>query len=146
MYHECILLNNSYTKLEFLYPISAPVYSNIIWSESVIVTCLKSEQLNIKLVTHFYNFMDKCEKIHCTMFNLIRNVYYLDLGLWKGPRSYLNIAIEIPCLTSYLMVIVMFSISITISKIFAVEIVHDHDLDLWNGSRSNTNMPIETPS
>ena len=43
------------------------------------------------------------------------------------------------------MATVMLALSVTISKIFAVEIVHDHDLDLWNGSNSNTTCyaPLE---
>ena len=43
------------------------------------------------------------------------------------------------------MAIVTLTLSVTIYKIFLVEIVQDHDLDLWNGSRSNTNILIESP-
>ena len=43
------------------------------------------------------------------------------------------------------MAIVMLALSVTISKIFAVEIVRDHDLDLCNGSRLNATILIEIP-
>ena len=39
---------------------------------------------------------------------------------------------------------VMLPRSVTISKIFAVKIVHNHDLDLWHGSRSNVIILIES--
>ena len=72
-------------------------------SEGINVTCLISIRSNSKLQINFYNFMDNFDKIQCIMYNLIRNVYYLDLELQEGTRSNLNKAIEIPCLASYLM-------------------------------------------
>ena len=73
------------------------------------------------------------------MSNLIQSVYYLDLSLTdkKWLRSIYYIAIEIPCLISHLMAIVMLLLSVTISQIFIVKNVHDHDIDLWTVSRSN---------
>ena len=43
------------------------------------------------------------------------------------------------------MAVVMLVLYVTISEIFAVEIVHGHDLDLWTGSRLNANKLIESP-
>ena len=43
------------------------------------------------------------------------------------------------------MAVVILALSVTISKIFSVEIVHDQYLDLWNESRSNANILIESP-
>ena len=52
--------------------------------------------------------------------------------------------IKRPSATSYLLAIVMFALSVTISEIFSGK-VHDLDLDLYNGPWSNVNMPIERP-
>ena len=43
------------------------------------------------------------------------------------------------------MAVIMPALSVTIFKIFPVEIMHDHDLDLSNGSKSNANILIESP-
>ena len=40
---------------------------------------------------------------------------------------------------------VIFTSSVTISKIFTVEMCNDLDLDLYNWSKSNVDMPIEIP-
>ena len=73
------------------------------------------------------------------MSNLTRNVNYLDLD--KGPRSHLNIVIEIP--SSDLIAVIMFVLSVTISNIFAVKIIHDHDLYMLNRSLLNAYIFIE---
>ena len=80
------------------------------------------------------------------MFSLIQNVHYNNLNLYKVLRSNLNITIGLPCMTSYLMTIIMLALSDTISKIFAIKIVHDHDLDQCNRSRSNTTILIKSPN
>ena len=97
----------------------------MIESESVQVTCLISKiQLNSKLQTIFYNCMHNFENIQYRTFDLIQNMYYLDLDLWKELRSNLNIENKILCLTSYLMAVVMLALSVTISKMFLVKIVY----------------------
>ena len=98
-------------------------HSKIISSENVKVTRFTTIKLNSKIQTHFNNVMD---------------------NLQEELRSNLNIATEIPCLTSYLMALVMLALSVTISKLFAIEIVHDLDYDLY-GLRSHINNPIESP-
>ena len=66
-----------------------------------------------------------------------RNVHDLDLS--NRSRSNVNMPIESPYVTSYLMVIVF--CPVFVSGVFAVEMVHN--LELENEPRSNTNMPIE---
>ena len=48
--------------------------------------CLISVQLNSQVQTHFHYCIDNFEKIGFIMSNLIRNMYYRDVSLYKGPR------------------------------------------------------------
>ena len=47
-----------------------------------------------------------------------QNVHDHDMTFRKGPMSDVNIPIEMPCLTSYLMATVMFALSLFIYEIF----------------------------
>ena len=58
------------------------------------------------------------------MYNVQSYTKRLLLGLWPLERVNIKfkIAIEISCLTSYLIAMIMIALSVTIFKIFAVEI------------------------
>ena len=94
-------------------------------------------------LTNLYYFMEslRISDVQCAITFGICII--IDLDIQKGPKSSLNIVSEIPCQTSYLMAIVMLALSVIISKMFAVKILHDHDLHAWNESRSNPYMLIE---
>ena len=65
----------------------------------------------------------------------VKMYYVLDLD-----KANLNMLIQSPYATSYLMAIVMFALSVTILEIFSQN-AHDFDLDILNEPRSNVNMP-----
>ena len=76
-----------------------------------------------------YNFRDIC-------------ISNLDIDLQSESRSNLNMLMERPNATAYLMTLAMLALPFTVSLIFSRN-VHDLDLDLQNEPRSNPNMPIE---
>ena len=55
---------------------------------------------------------------------------------------YVNMLINSPNVTFYLLSSAMFTISVTVCEIFSQN-MHDFAIDLWNGTRSNVNMPME---
>ena len=116
----------------------------IIGTKSVKVTCMISLQLYSKLQPPLCNVLDNLEKIQCTILNLISNVYYLDIDLYKGRISNLNIAIEMPCLTSYFDVNCNgCSICHRFQNILCRNCAH-YDLDLSHGSNSNVSTLIKS--
>ena len=81
-------------------------------------------------VTYQYNWIVNCRPIFIMLRTILRrscvqcSIKRLLPRPWLCERANanLNIAMEIPCLTSYLTTFVMFVLSATISKIFCVEI------------------------
>ena len=61
------------------------------------------------------------------------NVHDLDLDLYNGPRSNVNMLNESPCMTCHLMAIVIFYLFLIISKIFVVEMCMTLTLTLRAG-------------
>ena len=99
--------------------------------------------------------MDNFETIGSTMFNLIRNFYYLDLGQERAKvkskysdwNLMSNFIFEGNCdFFPYLSPCPKYSLSklcMTMTLTHGMGQGHDHDLDPWNGSRSNANILIE---
>ena len=74
-----------------------------------------------------------------------QNVHDFDYDLQRGPTSTVNMSIEKPYMNCYLMVIVMFTLYITIPKIIIIKMCMTLTLTLKNCSMLNVNMPIASP-
>ena len=98
-----------------------------LWSiEWVIVKCkyadLRHIYIYIFIYIYIYHFQleGKCNvrSIHHHLRHTrSRKVHYIDLDLSNGPRSNVNTQIESASMTSYLIAIEMFAISVTICEI-----------------------------
>ena len=90
-----------------------------IWSRSNV-----SMQIKRKSISDIVSDGSNCKVSHICyhLWDIFsRNMHNLDHYIWNGSRSNANMSFDWQCWTFYLMVLVLFAISVTVYEIFEVE-------------------------